>query len=293
METENAVYGRNLEKKFKYFRLTIPEIRIPKGYVSALIGENGAGKSTLMNCMSGVRLDYQGEFEYFDQKHSMANEEVKEEIGFVSPNQYYLPAWTIGQVREASGLLFDHYDDQKFAQLMRELSIDGDDATKITKLSDGNQMKLMLAGVLARETRLLILDEPASPLDPLMREKLCDMIRNYISDGAGERTVFFSTHNVADMENVTDYCMIMEQGEIVECGFVEELKEKYVSVKGDAEALAAAKDHMISFTSGEYGFEGLAEASEMDALGGLNLSFERPTLTQISVGIMRKYSKLA
>ena len=71
-------------------------------------------------------------------------------------------------------------------------------------------MKLMLSGVFARETQMLLLDEPASPLDPLMRDVLCDMIRGYLEEGAGEKTVLFSTHNIADMENVTDYAVIVE-----------------------------------------------------------------------------------
>ena len=54
---------------------------------------------------------------------------------------------------------------------------------KVSDLSDGNKMKLMLAGVLARETSLLILDEPASPLDPLMRDILCDILRQYLDQG--------------------------------------------------------------------------------------------------------------
>lgn len=86
-------------------------------------------------------------------------------------------------------------------------------------------MKLMLAGVMARKTDLLLLDEPASPLDPLMRDKLCQMIGEYIHEGNGKRSVFFSTHNISDMENITDYAIIMENGQIVEQGFVEDLKE--------------------------------------------------------------------
>ena len=67
-------------------------------------------------------------------------------------------------------------------------------------------------------------------LDPLMREQLCDRMRDYLDEGNGEHSIFFSTHNIADMENVTDYAIIMEHGAIVEEGFVEDLKEEYVLV---------------------------------------------------------------
>ena len=130
-------------------------------------------------------------------------------------------------------------------------------------------MKIKLAGVLSRDTELLILDEPASPLDPLMRDKLNDMIRDYLNEKEGERSVLFSTHNIADMEAVTDYAIIVENGTIVEAGFVEELKEKYILVKGDKKDEAEASKALYSKTSNNYGFEGICLSSRLDELAGL------------------------
>ncbi|MDE5866669.1 MAG: ABC transporter ATP-binding protein, partial [Lachnospiraceae bacterium] len=163
---------------------------------------------------------------------------------------------------------------------------------KVSSLSDGNKMKLMLAGVWARDTELLILDEPASPLDPLMRDKLCDMIRGYIEQGNGERSVFFSTHNISDMENVADYAIILEHGEIVEEGFVEDLKEKYIVVKGEAADAEAAKEILFSMSKSAYGFEGICLADNLDKLAGMDVAKEVPTLSQICVAVMKANTKL-
>ena len=296
MNTENIVKGSNISKKFKKFELDVPELKVPKGYVTALIGENGAGKSTLLNIMSGIRMDFKGKLNYFEDLPSVDADGVRERIGFVTPNDYYFPGWTISQIEDMSSLLFDNFSPERFESLLKELDVQtegfGKKQKKISELSDGNRMKVMLAGVWARNTDLLILDEPASPLDPLMREKLCDMIRTYMEAGAGQKSVFFSTHNVTDMENVTDYCIIMEQGKIVEEGFVEDLKEKYVLVKGELDVFDKASKNLISVTKSSYGFEGLAYADKMDGLSGMDLSFETPTLSQLSVGIMRSYSKV-
>ena len=296
MNTKNIVKGSNISKKFKKFELDVPELKVPKGYVTALIGENGAGKSTLLNIMSGIRMDFKGKLNYFEDLPSVDADGVRERIGFVTPNDYYFPGWTISQIEDMSSLLFDNFSPERFESLLKELDVQtegfGKKQKKISELSDGNRMKVMLAGVWARNTALLILDEPASPLDPLMREKLCDMIRTYMEAGAGQKSVFFSTHNVTDMENVTDYCIIMEQGKIVEEGFVEDLKEKYVLVKGELDVFDKASKNLISVTKSSYGFEGLAYADKMDGLSGMDLSFETPTLSQLSVGIMRSYSKV-
>ena len=83
-------------------------------------------------------------------------------------------------------------------------------------------MRVFLASAFARETDLLVLDEPGSSLDPLMRDRLCDRFRDYIDSGNGERSIIFSTHNIADMENAADYVIFMDNGKVVEQGFTED-----------------------------------------------------------------------
>lgn len=286
-EMENIIKGTNIVKKYKGFELSIPEFELPKGFAVALIGENGAGKTTLINILNGIRLDYKGEITYFGTAAKVDDAEVKEKIGYTGPGSYFLPHWTIDQVAELNNLLFSNFHEDKFRAICDELGIPVSVTKEVKKLSDGNRMKLMLACVLARDTELLILDEPASPLDPLMRDKLCDMIRNYLDEGNGERTVFFSTHNIADMENVTDYAIIMEHGNIVEQGFVEDLKEKYILVKGEAEDADKAKEFMFTMNKSSYGFEGICLAENLDKLAGLDVSTETPTLSQISIAVMK------
>lgn len=296
MNLEYAIKGENIEKKFKGFKLDVPELKIPKGFATALIGENGAGKSTLMNILAGIRLDHKGCIRYFNEFDNVEREtgKQKERIGYTGPGHYYLPQWNVKQVEEVSEIMFENFHKDRFESLCQELAIFGagdfDKKKKITSFSDGTKMKVMLANVLARDTELLILDEPASPLDPLMRDKLCEMIQGYLEEGHGERSVFFSTHNVSDMENVTDYAIIMEHGKIVEAGFVEDLKEKYILVKGDAEDKDKAKEVLFSISTNSYGFEGICLAENLDKLAGMNVSKEIPSLYQISVAIMKANS---
>lgn len=294
MKTENIIEGRNIQKRLRNFELNIPQLNIPKGFATALIGENGAGKTTLLNILSGIRLDAKGDllfFNEFDQNDREKKSEVKNRIGYTGPGKYYLPQWSIREVEEVSQLLFDTFDRNKFDQLCEDLAIFSggitDKKKKVSSLSDGMKMKLMLAGVFARETDVLILDEPASPLDPLMRDKLNQMIGEYIHEGAGEKSVFFSTHNISDMESITDYAIIMEHGTIVEEGFVEDLKEKYILIKGDANDAEAAGKALYSMTKSPYGFEGICLAEDLDKLAGMNVSKEIPSLYQISVAVMR------
>lgn len=287
MEYADVIRMEKVKKKFKGFLLDIPECHIPKGFATALIGENGAGKSTFLNILSGIRLDYEGDIIYFDEQGRDV-EQMKERLGYTGPGGYFLPNWSIKQIGEVSGLLFDSFDAVQYEKLCERLGItQGDAHKKVSKLSDGNRMKLALATVFARQTECLLMDEPASPLDPLMREKLCEMIREYLAEGDGARSVLFSTHNISDMENVTDYCLIMEHGNIVEEGFVWDLKEKYVLVKGEAKDAAAAKAVLYSYSGSAYGFEGICLAEHVEKLAGVDVTLEEPSLFQISVAVMK------
>ena len=299
MDVNYVVKGTNLNKRFKEFTLNIPSFKIPEGFATALIGENGAGKTTLLNILSGIRLDYKGSIEYFNKysdKDREDNPEVKERIGYTGTGSYYLPQWTIDDIEKISGLLFEDFSSEKFRRYCEELAIfpsgTFDGKKKNSALSDGTKMKLMLAGVMARKTDLLILDEPASPLDPLMRDKLCQMIGDYINNGDGKHSVFFSTHNISDMESITDYAIIMEHGEIVEEGFVEDLKEKYILVQGDTNDIEEAKKILYTISTNPYGFEGICLAENLDKLASMNITKEVPTLFQISVAVMKNSTKL-
>lgn len=294
MEFESIIEVKNLKKRFKNFTLDIPELKIPKGLATALIGENGAGKSTLLNSLAGIRLDYEGSIRYFnkyDDNDREDNPAVKEAIGYTGTDHYFLPHWTVDQVKEINSTLFEDFNGERFESICRDLAMFGanryEGRKKVSSLSDGTKTKLMLAGVLARNTDILLLDEPASPLDPLMRDKLCELIQDYLNTKEG-RSVFFSTHNISDMENVTDYAIIMEHGRVVEQGFVEDLKEKYILVKGEEKDATAAKGAMYTMSQNKYGFEGMCLAENLDKLAGLDVVTEAPTLFQISVAVMKK-----
>lgn len=317
MNTTSVIEVNNLTKKFKGFELTIDKLNIPEGFSTALIGENGAGKSTFINILAGIRRDYKGEVKFYDG--SLGEKELRESIGYTGTDCYFLPHWTVGDVETVSGILFDSFHDDRYRKLLDDMNITERNKA-FSKLSDGMKMKTILSAVFARDTKLLLLDEPASPLDPLMRDKLCGMIREYIDEGNGEKSVLFSTHNIADMENVTDYAVIIEQGRVVEQGFVEDLKEKYVMVKGElgegnvgANSISGddsvgdrqiekdrsgintrgiAEQTLYGCTFSQYGFEGLCPSDSIEKFAGIDIAVETPTLSQICVGVMKKYTVL-
>ena len=301
MKAEAVISCKNISKKYRHFELNIDSIDFPKGFATALIGENGAGKTTLLEMIAGIKQVHKGEITYFGnytEKDRENDPYVKEHIGYTGTDKhYFLPHWTLKQTKEIQSVLFDNFDGEKYDQILENLAVTSSSRSgkdkKVSSLSDGNRVKLMLAGVLARDTKLLLMDEPASPLDPLMRERLCSMLREYLASSEdNDRSVIFSTHNISDMENVTDYAIIIENGTVVEQGFVEDLKEKYVFVRGEKKDEEAAKHILYDITSNAYGYEGLCLSENIDKLAGMDVETSIPTLSQLAVGIMRAYTKL-
>ena len=267
MTTKNAIEAAKITKELKNFTLDVENFAIPQGFATALIGENGAGKTTLLNILAGIRLDYKGEITYFGQYSDKQKEnsgDIKNRIGYTGPGKYYLPQWTVKDIEEISKLMFDDFSADDFHRYCEELAIFSHGSIDMKKanssFSDGM--------------------------------KLCQMIGEYIHEGNGKRSVFFSTHNISDMENITDYAIIMENGQIVEQGFVEDLKEKYILIKGDATDTEAAGNVLYSMTKNPYGFEGICLAENIDKLAGLNVTKEIPTLYQISVAVMKNNTKI-
>jgi len=301
MKAETVISCKNIQKKYGHFELNIDSIDFPQGFATALIGENGAGKTTLLEMIAGIKKQHKGDITYFGsytEKDRENNPYVKENIGYTGTDKFYfLPHWTLKQTKELQSVLFDSFDGKKYDKILDELAVtsgsNSDNNKKVSSLSDGNRVKLMLAGVLARDTKLLLMDEPASPLDPLMRERLCSMIRDYLASSEGsEKSVIFSTHNISDMENVTDYAIIIENGTVVEQGFVEDLKEKYIYVRGEKKDEEAAKHILYDITSNTYGYEGLCLSENIDKLAGMDIETSAPTLSQLSVGIMRAHTRV-
>lgn len=287
---ENILTAKGLTKKYSKFVLGGLDFELPKGFATALIGANGAGKTTLIDLLCGVIHSNDGEVTYFGKETDIDREEVRERIGYCAAQGFFPQGWKSKDVAASMSIAFKRFDREKFNALCREMEVDDEHTHKqrpMYKQSDGNRMRIALAAVFARETEFLALDEPGSSLDPLMRDRLCDKMREYLDEGNGEKSILFSTHNIADMENAADYAVFMDKGRIIERGFVEDLKDKYVIVRGDARDYDGSRALMLSHNVNKTVFEGLALAAHKSRFEAENAVCERPTLQQLSVGLLR------
>lgn len=286
---EEVIKVSNLTRKYKDFSLGPVDLSFPKGFATALIGANGAGKTTLMDIICGITAKTDGTATYFGETDNADSGNIKERIGYCASQAMFPANWKVRDIALSMSLAFDKFSKDRFYSLLGELGVTDEKNSKkpLSSMSDGMKMRVFLASAFARETDLLVLDEPGSSLDPLMRDRLCDRFRDYIDSGNGERSIIFSTHNIADMENAADYVIFMDNGKVVEQGFTEDLKDKYIALSAEPESLDKISPLLLCSSHSSSTATGLALAENKLKLEALGAVTERPTLSQLSIDLMK------
>ncbi len=279
----NILEIKNLNKSFKEFSLKDVSFSLPKGYIMGFIGPNGAGKTTTVKLILNMLKRQSGEIKIFGLDNMASEDEIKEQIGVVFDQPYYVDEWNLNEVQSAVKLFYKKWDGRIYGNYLKEFKLPPD--KKVKDLSRGMKMKLMLAVALSHDARLLILDEPTSGLDPVARDELMDILGDYII--SEEKSVLFSTHITSDLEKIADYITFIDNGEIVFTGTKDKLLESYCIIKGGKRDINPEQKKMIrGFREHNTGFEGLIHRNRLKEIKG-NILSEPCTLDDIIIFMNR------
>ena len=224
MTTSRPIEIENLDRRFKDKQaLSEISLTVPAGSVFGLVGENGAGKTTLINHMLGFLKAQTGSVKVFGFDPVINPPEVLSRIGYLSEDRM-LPDWM--RISQYAGYLRNFYPrwDQSLEKELME-TFELNPKQRIKSLSRGQRARAGLLCALSHRPELLILDEPSSGLDVIVRRDiLAAIIRNVVSDG---RTVVFSSHLLEEVERVSDHLAFLNSGRIVLQGPLEEVLSAY------------------------------------------------------------------
>jgi len=219
-----AIEIQNLSRRFGAAdALSDVSLSIPRGVVFGLVGTNGAGKTTLIRHAMGLLRPQKGSVSVFGLDPVSNPTAVLSRIGYLSELNE-LPEWM--QVDELIHFTRPFYPnwDESYAQSLRQ-TFELDPHKLVKSLSKGQRARLGLVLALSHRAELLILDEPSSGLDPLVRR---DILRAIIKTIAQEgRTVLFSSHLLDEVERVADRVAIIDAGRIVQHDDLESLKSRF------------------------------------------------------------------
>jgi len=203
----NTIHCQNLSKSFR----GVPAVNglnleIPAGAIYGLVGPNGAGKTTAIKTLMNIIQPDSGTARVLGCDSRLLGPEQFARIGYVSENQQ-LPDWmTVAYLMHYLKPFYPSWDDARAEELLRQFDLPP--GRKLKHLSRGMWMKASLASSLAYRPQLLVLDEPFSGLDPLVRE---DLIQG-ILDSADETTILCSSHDLAEIETLASHIGYMDRG---------------------------------------------------------------------------------
>lgn len=273
---------KNVSKNFPGFQLNNISLSLPKGYIMGLVGPNGAGKTTLINLILNMIERDEGKILVFDRDNITNESAMKQDIGVVFDSIFYVDSWTIRDTEKAVSIFYEDWNPDIFNDMIKRFALP--ENKKVATLSRGMQMKLMLACAFSHNAKLLILDEPTSGLDPVTRDEFLEILQEYIQDG--ERSVLFSTHITTDLERVADYITLINKGDMIYTGSMDDLLERYRLIKGRPRDLSNELEAcIIGLRKTDVSFEGLISTHEATAFK--NCVLEVPTIDDVLIYVSK------
>jgi ABC-2 type transport system ATP-binding protein len=229
----NALEIRNLTKSYPGFTLDHLNLTLPCGCILGLIGENGAGKSTAIKLILDMIRKDSGTVTILGRDNAEQIESIKEEIGVVTDEAGIPECLTVEQVGKVMKHTFRNWDEAEYARLIRKLSLP--EKKQFRDFSRGMKMKLAIAVAMSHNSRLLILDEATSGLDPVVRDEVVEMFSDFTRNE--NHSILISSHIVSDLEKLCDYVAFLHQGKLLLCEEKDRLLDEYGLIHCTAEEL--------------------------------------------------------
>lgn len=227
MEDNAVIVAQGLVKTYNGQRaVNCIEFQVQKGEVLGIIGPNGAGKTTTLKMVSGLIPSDGGQTLINGQVVSIDNIVVKKIIGYLPEDS---PLYENMKTRDYLRFFASIHDVEKaeanrrIDTLLKQLNLE-ESNKRLGTFSKGMKRKVAIARSLINDPQILIYDEPASGLDPQTAHYVIGFIRTLKEGG---KTIIFSGHNLAQVENICDRVLIMKEGIAVAYGTIRELKEQY------------------------------------------------------------------
>lgn len=284
----NAFECTNLVKSYPGFQLGPLNLHLEVGRIIGYIGPNGAGKSTTMHCLTGLVKPEEGEIQIFNRRNDPARPEWKHDIGYVGDVHPFYENWSGEKNLRFIAQFYPSWSDDRLLTLIKRFDVPW--RKKVKDLSTGNRVKLALVAALAHNPKLLLLDEPMSNLDPVVRTEVMDALFELM--GSGDRAIFYSTHILSEVGKLADELVFLDKGHIILRTPKDDLTDRWRKISfrlaEDRKAFDAAvvhwregHDHQVIST------DATATLQQIRALDAENIQETRLSLEEIAVQILK------
>jgi len=225
IQIENLTYAYGHTEAVRGLSLTVP-----RGRCYGLFGRNGAGKTTTMKCLLNLLRPHSGSIQVFGMNPAKQEVAVKSRLAYVPDQVAFYPWMTVRETLDYLASFRERWNRTIEQDLLNRFGLDP--AQKAGGLSKGQKTQVALIAAVCPETDLLVLDEPTSGLDPIVRREFIEtVIGAYQETGSGERTVFVSTHLIAEFEGLIDQFTIIDGGKAVLTLDSDAARERYTRIR--------------------------------------------------------------
>lgn len=211
----DLIHIKGLTKHYEGFTLDGVTLVVAPGEVVGLIGRNGAGKTTLIKSLLGLIAYDEGTADLLGEKANIRNphlSKAKQRVGTVFDTGAFPPSLQVGDIATLGYVSFGKdWDYHLFDRLIHDISLNG--RKTVQELSRGMGMRVQLAFALAHHPDLLVLDEATAGLDPLAREEMLDVLRDFMSTNE-QGGILLATHITTDLEHIADRIVCLDEGHI-------------------------------------------------------------------------------
>lgn len=225
-QAKEVKYEQKIKGKDRVFRLKNISFSMEDGYFLALLGENGAGKSTLLRVLNGMVEAETGQIcmnEWSVKEHLKA---FRETVAYVGEEPIFFSDMTLQENIEILQHCYANFSLEFFREYLTLFEIPvGNMGKLISEFSSGEKKRIELAFALAKKPRLLLLDEPTANLDPVFRTDFMELLQKKIAEE--NMSIIFSTHILADVEDIADYILLLQEGEMTDFEEKDTIFDKY------------------------------------------------------------------
>jgi ABC-2 type transport system ATP-binding protein len=220
-------------------------LRLEPGCVMGLLGSNGAGKTTLLRLLIGLHRPTAGWAKVFGKFMTPNSADLRRRIGYIPTNPQFPRGMTPITYLDYMARLFGlprEVRKPRLASLIRAVDLLRVSGDPIAGFSNGMTARLAVAASLINEPELLVWDEPTHGLDPEARRSMLELIKTL----AREKTLIVSSHNLSDMDEVCNHAAVLNHGQLIYCGSLQDLKGRMcrnhfeLDLEGDQKAIAKA-----------------------------------------------------
>lgn len=291
----SAVLTSGLSRRFgRTVALDSIDLSVSEGAIYSLVGANGAGKTTLIKLLMNIFRPTSGRADVLGSDSTTLDGKAFIHIGYVSENQE-MPGWmTVGDLLDYCRAFYPRWDRTLEQHLVRQFDLPL--RRKLKHLSRGMRMKAAFASSLSYHPSLIVLDEPFSGLDPLVRDELIEGL----IERATEATIFLSSHDLAEIESFSSHVGFLEQGRLLFSEEMSTLTERFraVTVTLDRPSPLPANlpsswlqpeaaDHVVRFVHSNYSEQAAAAEMERVFPSATDITLDPMTLRSIFLAVAK------